>query len=147
MKKKIHTHLLELLHKRIEEEKQEIVDIKEARDDETKSSMGDKHETGRAMAQQELDRLEGLLMVSLMLKRELDQLDPKHACTKVEPGSFVITDQGSYYISIGLGKIEVDNEVYYAISLASPMGQALLDKEAGNVVPFQEKEITITEIT
>jgi transcription elongation GreA/GreB family factor len=146
MKAQIFNHLQELLQKRIEENKLDIADIKDARDDETKSSMGDKHETARAMAQQELDRLEGQLMVSLMLKKELDQLNPKHACTKVEPGSLVITEQGIYYISIGLGKIEVEGKDYYAISLASPMGQALLDKETGNVVTFMEKDIKITEI-
>jgi len=62
-------------------------------------------------------------------------------------GSLVTTDQGRYFIAIGLGAVEMEGETCYAISLASPIGQALKDKGVGDVIEFSGKRITIDAIS
>jgi transcription elongation GreA/GreB family factor len=46
-----------------------------------------------------------------------------------------------------LGKIEIEDEAIYCISLISPIGKALQNKKAGEKIDFQGKEILVTKIT
>ena len=131
------------LDKKIADVNNAILSSKESRDSDTKSSVGDKHETSRAMMQIELDQSEGQLINLLRLKNEINQINLKQDFKKVTTGSLVTTNEGVYFISIGIGKIEVTNKDYYAISLASPIGLLLKDKIAGEKIQFQGR---ITEI-
>lgn len=112
----------------------------------TKSSAGDKHEVGRAMVQQELDKLEEQRAKLIALQQELARVPLDRVYEQVGFGSLVITDQGSYFIAIGLGAVEVEGGPCYAISLASPIGQALKDKRVGDAVDFNGKRITVQAI-
>ena len=64
-----------IIDQKIDEAKSSISAAKESRDNETKSSVGDKYETGRAMAQIELDKLYEQLEKSIKMKYVLDQID------------------------------------------------------------------------
>jgi len=112
----------------------------------TKSSAGDKHEVGRAMVQQELDKLEEQRAKLLALQQELERVPLERVYDRVAFGSLVSTDQGSYFIAIGLGAVEVENATCYAISMASPIGQALKDKGVGDAIDFNGKRITVQAI-
>ncbi len=112
----------------------------------TKSSAGDKHEVGHAMVQQELDKLEEQRAKLMTLQQELARVPPERVYDRVAFGSLVSTDQGRYFIAIGLGAVEVDGETCYAISLASPIGQVLKDKRVGDVIDFNGKRITVQAI-
>jgi len=112
----------------------------------TKSSAGDKHEVGRAMVQQELDKLEEQRAKLMALQQELERVPLERVYDSVAFGSLVSTDQGRYFIAIGLGAVEVDGETCYAISLASPIGQALKDKGVGDVIDFNGKKIAVKAI-
>lgn len=146
VKKLIYNHLLNELDEKVKTAKQAVISAKESRDSETKSSAGDKHETGRAMSQIELENSEVQLSKVVNLRIELSQIDIEKEYNRVELGSLVDTNQGIYFISIGIGKVEINDETYYAISLASPIGSHLHMKEIGDQIIFQEKEITINNI-
>lgn len=146
IKELIISRLHEIVDLKIETASSAVESAKESRNSDTKSSAGDKHETGRAMMQIELEKNEIQLNKALALKQELNQIIIRNKFKKVEYGSLVITDQGNYFISIGIGKLEISKEVYYAISLASPIGKLLQNKTTGDKVQFQEKEINIKEI-
>ena len=60
-------------------------------------------------------------------------------------GSLVITNHGKYIVSVGFGAIEVDGENYFAISLASPIGQELEGKQIGEYIRIQGRKIQIIE--
>jgi hypothetical protein len=79
-------------------------------------------------------------------KNELLKINIQKTHKKVESGSLVFTPENTYFISIGLGKIEIDNEAVYCISLNSPIGKIIQDKKAGEKFNFQGKEIFITKI-
>jgi hypothetical protein len=145
-KEQILKKIIETIDKQIEASKQAVSAAKESRDNESKCSAGDKYEIGRTMVQLELEKSRVLLNKSLKLKNELTQLDLKRKHERVNSGSLVITNQGNYFISIGVGKIEIENRLYYAISLASPIGEKLYGKSKGETLSFQGKEIEILEI-
>jgi len=56
IKQQIIHHIQQVLDKKIETAQQAIVSANESRDNETKSSVGDKYETGRTMMQFELEK-------------------------------------------------------------------------------------------
>lgn len=135
-----------ILDKRIETANRDIQLAIESRDNETKSTAGDKYETGRAMVQFELEKNKVQLNKAIQLKNQLLQIDLHKKYKKAVFGSVVKTAQDNYFISIGLGKINVGDDSYIAISLASPIGMLLNNKKEGDFFSFQDKKITITEI-
>ncbi|WP_338358136.1 hypothetical protein [Yeosuana marina] len=61
-------------------------------------------------------------------------------------GSIVKTDSIHFYISTSIGKIDLEGETYYAISLQSPIGQLLKNKTVNSRFVFNDKTYLITEI-
>jgi transcription elongation GreA/GreB family factor len=146
MKKAIFKKLNEMLNHRIDAAKKAIEEAIESRDEETKSSIGDKYETGRAMVELEMDKLQEQLDLTLKLKKNLSYVKVDAVSSQAEYGSIVVTNQGTYFIAIGLGVVEVENKKIFCISLASPIGQAIQDKKAGDKIEFQNKIIEIKSI-
>ena len=71
--------------------------FQESLDSETKSSAGDKYETGRAMVQIELEKNQAQYNKFLKLKNELKQIDPIVIKSKIEYGSIVVTNNGNFF--------------------------------------------------
>ncbi len=120
--------------------------IQEARNNETKSSVGDKYETGRAMMQMEEDNCKAQLAQTNALRRQLAQINPRNQNEKVELGSLVQTNKGVFYVSVGIGKIQVEDKMYFCISLASPIGKQLQHKMAGDEIVVNNNRIKIEAV-
>ena len=141
------SHLRAHLQQRINLADGAIALARSAFTSDTKSSAGDKHEVGRAMVQQELDKLEAQRANSIALLHELDRVPLDRTYERVSFGSLVDSDQGLYLIAIGLGAVDGEGARIYAISLASPIGQVLKDQRVGDAVTFNGKKITIKGIS
>lgn len=135
-----------LLQAKIVEAQQALIATQASLGNETKSTAGDKYETGRAMVQIELQKL-------AMQRDKIDQqiqlltkVDPLKPCEKVEFGALVRTQKESYFIALGLGKVEFEGGLVYVISLDSPIGRALQDKKVGDRVNFQGRELQVLAI-
>ncbi len=146
LKSLVYHKILEELNRKIEVIRAAIASAKEARNNDTKSSAGDKFETGREMMQIEIEKNEVLLNQTAKQRMELARIDISEEFNKVVFGSLVVTDKGTYFISIGIGKIQIDDQICYAISLASPIGGLLKDKLIGDEVQFQGRVFVIKEI-
>lgn len=146
LKQVLFEHCRQQLKDRIERLESALATVEEARNNETKSSVGDKYETGRAMMQQEEEKYRTQLANAIHLKRTLEQIDPSRQCDKVELGSLVITNGGKYFIAAGLGKIRQNDDLYFAISVEAPISKALLGKRQGEKFHFNQKWIEILEI-
>ncbi|TGE22965.1 3-oxoacyl-ACP synthase [Hymenobacter metallicola] len=118
----------------------------ESANSETKSSAGDKYETGRAMAQNERDRNLVQLQQARQLQAELLRIDPTKPCDTVRPGSLVQTSMGWFFISISAGKLTVDATDYFAVSAAAPVAAALSGKRVGEEAVFNGKPLRIKTI-
>ena len=110
---------------------------------ETKSSAGDKHETGRAMLQLEMEKAGQQLSSIQQIKEILAKINPLEIKSTISLGSIVETSLGNYFLSIGAGQLTVDGNHYFAISISSPIGKLLLGKKEGDELTFNGKEINI----
>lgn len=119
-----------------------ITDLEEALKLETKCSMGDKYETGRAMLHLEFEKLSAQLEQYEKLKRTVTFLQPSVQPGEVKFGKVVKTSKANYFISIPAGEINLD-EKFYAIGGTSPIAGALLGKMDGETVVFNGEEISI----
>ena len=113
---------------------------------ETKSSAGDKHETGRAMLQLEMEKAGQQLKVVNEMQQQLSKIDPKSVSKNGCLGSVVLTNQANYYLAISMGKIETSVGVYFAISIISPIGKLLLGTKETETIVFNNQKITIQEL-
>lgn len=101
-----------------------------ASNNDTKSSMGDKYETGREMLQQEINNLQRQLNEVLNQHGILQKInsDPSD---KVQNGALVKTNKGLFYVSASLGEISFENQKIMTISAESPLVKAMFGKKMG----------------
>ena len=64
----------------------------------------------------------------------------------MQAGSLVRTDRGNFYVAIGIGKVTLDGEVYYCVSVGAPLVRAMLGKEVGDEVTFNGVVRRITDL-
>ena len=119
---------------------------RQAADQESKSSVGDKYETGRAMMQLEMEKLNHQMQEVLKLKKVLHQINVEETNSKIDLGSVVKTSIGNFFIAFSAGKMEVGDTVYFTISLASPIGQVLYQHKAHDKIVFNGKEVKILQV-
>lgn len=115
---------------------------------EVKSSAGDKHETGRAMIQLEMERTAARMgqqetQLQVFERQIASRID--HGAV-VAPGCLVVTDKGMYFIGVSLGPVEVLGHTVPVLSPMSPIGQLLQGKKAGDDFEFKGDPVRITAI-
>ena len=108
---------------------------------ETKSSAGDKHETGRAMIQLEMEKASQQLSVVNEMNEILKRISIKESSNNIKLGSIIKTTNGTYFLAISVGQVTVENETYFVVSSKSPIGIQLLGKQVGEIIPFNKAEI------
>ncbi|MBE9586893.1 3-oxoacyl-ACP synthase [Mucilaginibacter sp. JRF] len=147
LKAQLHTLCLNYVQLKIAEAGHAIAEAQQSANNETKSSAGDKYETGRAMMQQETDRNMSQLNEANKLKVVLNHLSTAPNTTGfADPGSVVITNNGIFYISISAGMLNADGVQYIAVSIASPIGAMLKGKKAGDSFALNGKQYQIEKI-
>ena len=146
IKKALYHACTDYIDQRIDSIQQSLLSAREAANDETKSSAGDKYETGRAMMQIEIDNQNGQLAEAQRLFAQLKNINPEKIHDVIQKGSLVKTNLGNYFIAIGAGKIEVEGNDYFAIGMSSPIGQQLLGLKPGDSFEFNGKTFTIQEV-
>jgi hypothetical protein len=143
IKEELFDHCLKYTQLRISNIQNAIESARESGNDENKSSAGDKHETGRSMAQLAQENLSHQLLESEKLLQLLGSVERGKTSPAISIGSLVITDHGNYFISISAGKLIVEEETYYAVSPASPIGSALLNAKGLSEFKFNGKNYRI----
>jgi len=114
-----------------------ISEIQESLTSETKSSAGDKHETGRAMLQLEREKAGNQLAEIQKTREHLSKITVSKSSGFVGLGSIIFTNKNNYYIAISAGELKVDNTIFYAISPNTPIGQLLMGKTKGDTINFR----------
>ena len=127
--------------------KKHLESVQEARNNETKSTAGDKFETGRAMMQAEEAKLSEQLGRLLMEKAQLEQLIRKTDFSEmVEVGSLVICEDYSYFIGLSLGKISIEKQTIFCLSSKAPIASSLIAKRPGETFSFNGKSQKILNV-
>lgn len=140
-------HCYRFIDARIQAIQQSIAAAQDSANDETKSSAGDKYETGRAMMQIEIEQNLQLLNEANKQRAILDQIKPIPNFATVRQGSLVMTDNGNFFISISVGQMEANGQLFLIVSAQSPVGAQLMGKKIGDVVSFAKKSYRITSIS
>ena len=112
----------------------------------SKSSAGDKHETGRAMVQLEQEKIGNQLLELEAMYNELQKLEHQNTSLTISKGSLIETTSGLFYLSVGLGKVIIENTTFFVLSPQSPFGKQLIGLKKGDVVMFNGKESKINMI-
>ena len=146
LKAKIYKACEHYLQLRLDTLKERLDDINESLASETKSSAGDKYETGRAMLHLEKEKQMTQLVTLKESKKKLSSVKTDSLFISVEQGALVKTNQGSFYIAISAGKLQIDGEEFFAITLLSPIGKMLFQKRVGDSFAFRGKEYYIYEV-
>ncbi|MDB5024268.1 MAG: 3-oxoacyl-ACP synthase [Mucilaginibacter sp.] len=146
LKKELLKLCVRYVQKRIDGAVQAINATQQAANEETKSSAGDKYETGRAMMQQETDRNQAQLNEANKLMVALNHIRTGTAFQTAETGSLVITNNGKFFIAIGAGTLMLNGENYFAVSPASPIGLKLKTQKIGDEFSLNGKIYRIENI-
>lgn len=146
IKKQLHAKCMEYVNKRIITVREAMKAIKEAVDEETKSVVGDKYETGRAMLQLEMESYSSQLTEARKLYDQMEQISTKSICRTVQSGCLVLTSQGNYYFAVSAGKITIDGNDFFAVAPTSPIGNALLDRKEGEEAELNGRRFVISKI-
>jgi transcription elongation GreA/GreB family factor len=132
LKEQLYKMCIEYVQKRIGEARQAIDDAQDSSDEETKSSAGDKYETGREMMQQVADQAQVQLNEANKLMVALSTITYNTSHLTADIGSIVYTSNGQFYIAISAGSLSIGQQTFYAVSPASPIAIKLNGKKAGD---------------
>ncbi|WP_379089858.1 3-oxoacyl-ACP synthase [Pedobacter sp. UC225_65] len=146
IKSSLYQLCLNFIEERIQTAETALKQAREASNDDTKSSAGDKYETSREMMQQDIDRNKRLLIDAEENQKVLTSIKDTPYSETARNGSLVYTDQGNFYLSISAGQLHLGNDVIFAISAVSPIGKLLLGKQKGNQFDFNGKKYQIKEV-
>ena len=113
---------------------------------ESKSSAGDKHETGRAMVQLEMEKASQQIEAISLMRETLNRINLERSGQKAVLGSLVRTNYGSYFLAISAGELKIGSETFFAVSLSSPIGNQMLGKSKGDCFVLNNRKYMIQEI-
>ena len=135
-----------MLQKKIKLLLDEEKSAKASAESDTKSSMGDKHETAREMLQQEREQIGKRIAESEKLLADLLRMNENKSSDLIQPGSLVKCAIGWIYLTVSLGSIVVEDQKVNVISQESPFGKLIANKKKGDEVIMNGKKILIEEV-
>lgn len=143
IKQTLYNYCLNYVQERLNTIQMATSSAQESANDEGKSSAGDKHETARAMAQLEQEKLGQQLAETNKLAVALNSIQPNKALNCIQMGTLVFTNYGNYYLSISAGKLVIEDTTYFFISPASPIGQEFIKSQKNKSFMFNGKNYLI----
>ncbi len=135
------------INKQIEIIKTALADLKLSASNETKSTVGDKHETALAMLQIEQEMKRNQLLTLLQNKESLLKINPSLHHDSIKLGSLIRTNKGIFFMSIAMPPIKIKEEKIIAISPSSPLGSKIMGLSNGESISFNTVHYIINEVS
>ncbi|MDY2586611.1 hypothetical protein [Winogradskyella aquimaris] len=136
---------LQDVSKRVSNYKNEISFIKESIESNDKIS-DEEGESGNSKLLEDLEKNLNYLNEVHKIREYLNRINPNVVSNTVVLGSIVITDSITFYIAISKGKVTVNDEDYYIISIQSPIGQLIKSQSVGYQFEFNGKSYKIKNV-
>ena len=146
VKEELYAQCIAYVNKRQQTVEEIILSNQKALQSETKSSAGDKHETGRAMLQLEMEKAGQQLTGITKMKEILSKIKIDNSSNIAHLGSVVKTTNATFFLSISAGQFVVNNQNYFAVSVSSPIGSILLGKRVGDSFTFNNIKQVIKDV-
>ena len=147
VRKKLIEECRDRIQKKIRSLKDAMDDLKGDLENESKSSAGDKYETGREMINIEWNKLSQQIVQFEKQVKILNRIEHMEPSDSVQLGSIVDTGKAKYFISVPVGELFLKDERYYAIGVQSPIGKAIIGKKQGETGSFNQNEMEILSIS
>ena len=140
-------HLLDHVDKDLAEAKARMASLKESLGAESKSSAGDKHETGRAMIHLEQERVQDTVgrlehMRGILIQRAFQD----KAIQRVSPGALVETTGPWVLVGVPLGKVQLPDALVLCVGAEAPLAQQWHGAQPGDQVALGPQKLTIQAI-
>ena len=147
MREIILKHLMGHVDKDLEEAKARMASLKESLGAESKSSAGDKHETGRAMIHVEQERVQETVgrlehMRGVLVQRATQG----KAIQRVSPGALVETTGPWVLVGVPLGKVQLPDALVLCVGVEAPLAQQWHGAQPGDQVVLGSQQLTIQAI-
>ena len=147
MREIILKHLMGHVDKDLEEAKARMASLKESLGAESKSSAGDKHETGRAMIHLEQERVQDTVgrlehMRGVLVQRATQG----KAIQRVSPGALVETTGPWVLVGVPLGKVQLPDALVLCVGVEAPLAQQWHGAQPGDQVVLGSQQLTIQAI-
>ncbi|WP_295180680.1 transcription elongation factor [uncultured Christiangramia sp.] len=120
--------------------------LKQDLENESKSSAGDKFETGREMINIEWNKISNQLQQYEQMRSVLKQINVQVDSGIAKAGSIIFTENANYFISIPAGEIIVQDTRFYAIGSKAPVAIAMLGKTENDSYTFNQQNVLIKKI-
>jgi hypothetical protein len=146
LKEEIYNKCVALIDDKIRLLQNTLKDLSESAANETKSTAGDKHETALAMLQIEQENTGRQLKEALNNKLLLSQINIKHTASQIISGSLIKTNRGFLFISIALGKVNIDQITFIMLSPQSPLGIKMLGLKINDTVEMNGVVYVVEDI-
>lgn len=146
LKQRLHALCVLELQQRIHVIQEAIHAARAASNEDTKSSAGDKYETGRAMAQLEIDKQQVQLVEAQHLQQVLNTVPNDKIQEQIGLGTVIHTLTHRFYLAVAIGKVDVDGESYQTISAQAPLAKALWGKKAGEHILVNGTEVHVVDL-
>ena len=146
LKEDLYAQCIHFMNNRLNVVSNQIENIQQSLTSETKSSAGDKHETGRAMLQLDREKAGQQLLEIQKTIAVLHKINLNNTSKNVSLGSLVYTSQANYFICISAGALKSDVHAFFAIAPNTPIGLLLMGKTVGDRVNFKGTTIAIEKL-
>ena len=135
---------MDYANKRIANYKNEIEIIKDSIESNDKS--GDEDDSGNGKLFNDLEKNSQYLSEATKMVEGLKNISANTVSDKVLLGSVVKTTNNNFFISVSAGRIDIEEETYFAISQHSPIGMLLMNKTKGDKIEFNGNAFTVSEV-
>ena len=144
IKAKLLTKCIEQQSDVIKQLQQEITDAQKQANDYGQPK--DRYDAFRTKLMRQIELYAGQLDKAKVVINTLQKIDLEKKLTEVEFGALVITNKQKIFVSAGLGKVDIDEGVYYAVSPHVPIFNVLKGNKVGDEVLFNGMKIVIKDI-
>jgi transcription elongation GreA/GreB family factor len=145
-KEKLKEFIFEHLDNRILASEKAVKAAQDSANGESKSSAGDKYETGRAMAQNDRDMYAMQLHQAKGERNMLEKIRFEEETKIIRPGALTETSMGWFMIAISIGVATIEQQKIMIISPQSPIGEVLMGKSEGDSFVFRDKTFKIISV-
>ena len=143
-KERVLNHLIELQTTSIESLKKEMLEAQKSANE--YGPPKDRYDAYRAQMLRKRDMFGQQLQKAAELRDVIRKISIDKVYDKAEFGSVVITDKNKIIVAIGLGKVKIDNEEFFAISPSVPVFRAMEGKAVGEQFEINGNTMNILDI-
>lgn len=144
LKKKLIDVCLQMLNERAENAKKAMEELQQSANE--YGLPKDRYDSFRTQVLRKRDLFAEQYQKTLEEIEIIKKIDPEKKSEQAEFGSIVITNKQKLFISISLGKIELEKEIFYAISTQVPIFKTLQNKKKETKFEFNGNKFEIIEI-